>query len=244
MLSSDASPILFLAGWSSYSHYEGPGEYSHKILIKVANMGYQKSVGVLHSNGYDSCFIPAQYVRAAEPGWEIWSVDSFEFKSRNLYHGMFAVYCEVNGQMFWDNHEGMNYFMDEMDGALFADNLIVFLNSAYYSEYLGYTSLSGSVIVKNLAQIKKVEIVYTVDNWQSQSVAEGEFCPLYQTGAHDMLRSPNWHNTEIWTFKASGFPPVGMLMFYIRYTVNGAIYYDNNFRNNYLLYDKSGISNF
>lgn len=93
-------------------------------------------------------------------------------------------------------------------------------------------TFTGQVTLKNLAYAKQVEIVYTVDGWQTQRQASAAYSSTFWYGAYSSASNPNALGAEEWTFglDVSGGSTVE---YAIAYTVDGQTYWDNNFGHNY-----------
>ena len=79
----------------------------------------------------------------------------------------------------------------------------------------------GTIFVRNLSYRKKVKVVYSVDNWKSTKEVDASFqCPFDE-------------QHEIWHFSTPVEPGTDHVEFAIAYTVNDAIYWDNNLYRNY-----------
>ena len=88
-------------------------------------------------------------------------------------------------------------------------------------------NLTIDVLVRNLAYVKQVAIVYTTDNWVTFHNVSGGWKQSYPPFglAHQV-------NAELWTVSASvGAGKHGQ--FAVFYDVNGSRFWDNNFGRNY-----------
>ena len=142
----------------------------------------------------------------------------------------FVVQYQVLGATYWDNNSGFNYTLDavaaeDVDGigsALLTANV----QSVGFEVDAG-GNLTIDVLVRNLAYVKQVAIVYTTDNWVTFHNMSGGWKQSYPPFglAHQV-------NAELWTVSASvGAGKHGQ--FAVFYDVNGSRFWDNNFGRNY-----------
>lgn len=203
-------------------------------LVGVANLqniAYEKVLNVVY-NG-PSYFTPddwtsvqASYLETAPNGYERWSFATPWGGFAALATYQFALNYQVAGQSYWDNNDGQDYNLrygvDEGriydgDHALINNSPVMF-NNFYVpgQDLLGY-----SILVKNLAYDKLVEVVYSTDNWQTSNAVQASY----------FSSNSQVDGVEIWNAKVPR--AYGPTQYYIRYTVNGTTYYDNNQGQNY-----------
>ncbi|MCX7923958.1 MAG: CBM21 domain-containing protein [Clostridia bacterium] len=138
----------------------------------------------------------------------------------------FAVKYEVDGQTYWDNNNGADYYLSAGYTAkyprMILSESVVALNYANGFKNTDSTFI-GTIYLKNLGYDKVVKVVYSYDNW----VTTKECTATYQANVGN--------NTESWTFQGSVPTQATEVKFAIAYTVNGVTYWDNNFNSNYTL---------
>ncbi len=216
---------------SSFIHSRnGMTQYTRSFEIRVKNVSYEKVVGV-HHHMLDGNWtnLAARYVRPADNGYEIWSVSVYSLNTNN-FQPEFAVYYTVNGRTYWDNNGGADYSLMVGDGVLLGQGVAVLQAYASYNNEIA----SFSIDLQNLAYIKTVEIVYTTDNWASSTVIPAGFDSYYFYG-YAFLQSPNRAGVERWSARANVLISTP-IKYFIKYTVNGREYFDNNFGADYKLF--------
>ena len=109
--------VKLYKAWSSHAYvYHGAYSAKRYFYVEVANIAYGKKVVVHHKmlNGTWQNFA-LQYDRASDNNAEIWKLEldlSTNFGSNVTPPQLgdeFAIFYEVNGQVYWDNNEGNNY---------------------------------------------------------------------------------------------------------------------------------------
>lgn len=197
--------------------------------IEVSNLSPEKNVTIHYTPGdgrwYDT---DASYEGPTDSTHEQWkflvSTNSMNNTHPELINAQtiqFAIKYEVNGQTYWDNNNGQNYSVSRYTDSstiLGKPNVL----RAYDSLYLN--NFEGSVYVKNLNYSKEVKIVYTTDNWNT--TREGHASYSIPANSDDSVE--NWH----YSFNNID-SSVSQIKYAIAYTVNGQIYWDNNYGKNY-----------
>ncbi|NPC84340.1 endonuclease, partial [Pyxidicoccus fallax] len=132
--------------------------------VEVKNLAYEKQVAIAYTTGDGQWTeVAAGYVSGADNGYESW------FFSRDLPTGAtvrFAVRYTVLGQTYWDNNAGTDYVLggaNAPESILGAAN--VKLERAAYEYSRAGPHVIGYLVLKNLASVKDVKVVYTTDNW-------------------------------------------------------------------------------
>lgn len=99
--------------------YGGVGVYIVGTSVKIKNMAYDKKV-YIHCRmlGSDEWMdVECSYSLSLDNGYEVWYADPVWYYP--TYTGIqFAVKYEVNGQIYWDNNNGNDYYvtMDDVNG--------------------------------------------------------------------------------------------------------------------------------
>ena len=100
--------------------------------------------------------------------------------------------------------------------------------------------LIGTVKVKNLAYDKRVSIRCTSDNWASHQDVPCEFVEQPGLAGHAAVR--NLYDTFRFRLALPEGPGARQLEFCVRYTTEGAEFWDNNAGANYLVQKKRDVS--
>ncbi|MDR0292838.1 MAG: CBM21 domain-containing protein [Oscillospiraceae bacterium] len=213
---------LSSGGVPPYSFNAGATGY-----VEVENLAPNKTVTVFYSfDGNTWLSVAAVYVGPTYGNKEAWAFTTSHINSG--YRGTVTVYLairyDVPGQTYWDNNGGQNYTV--YSGGWGAAERVAFGSGALFVRSYGASdTLTGSVVLANLAYQKTVIVRYTTNGWAS-------YTDIYATYGG----SNNSDNTEIWNFQ-SGQLPVNWneIEFAVLYTVNGNDYWDNNFGANYAI---------
>jgi hypothetical protein len=202
----------------------GTGSFTYftNFRVVVENLAFAKIVGIWGRNAFSGVWslFPCSFDRSVPNNLEVWRahVSSTEID-------MFDARYEVLGNVHWDNNGGFNYGLDNAaahtDGigtAVIDPNVLAV---AWGVDPGGM--LNVEVLVKNLAFVKQVAIVYTVNNWATFANAFGVFQRGFPpaTTAHQ-IQAEQWRVSVGLTPGASG-------KFAVFYVVGGATYWDNNF---------------
>jgi hypothetical protein len=224
-------PIVLLFAKTGFT-YNGSYAYGY---VELQNIAYEKNVSVFYRFGGIGAFTEAKasYVAPTHDNLEAWQFAtgavSVGYKQSTSIEFYFKY--DVAGKTYYDSNDGQNYkvgvgYDPPLPGYLLKQSAVVLsyadvTTTADDSGAAVAKGLSGLIWVKNLAYTKLVQVVYSTDNWQTVQYANA----AYESG------SPS--GVEGWRF---GFNVTGTpkkIEFAIKYTVNGATYWDNNFRNNY-----------
>ncbi len=208
----------------------GMSQLDRTFEIRVKNLSFNKEVGVHHklTNGTWTN-LQAKYERTTADGYEIWTVGTFSYYATQL-SSEFVVYATQNGVTAWDNNGGKNYKLINGDGVLLGKDIAILQSSFYYYGGSAYIYLD----VKNIAFNKNIEIVYTTDNWATSSVVTARYESGYAYG-YAYVQSPNKAGYERWTATAYT-TNADNFKYFIKYTVNGVSYFDNNYGSDYRLF--------
>lgn len=90
--------------------------YGVKSYIKIKNIAYDKNV-YIHRRmiGSDEWVdVPCYYSHSLNNGYEVWCGDP-EWYSLYYTGIQFAIKYEVNGQTYWDNNNGNDYYVTSDD---------------------------------------------------------------------------------------------------------------------------------
>jgi len=208
--------------------YAKPGHTSSGVTatgyVEVENIAYNKSVTIHYSfDGTDWLDCAAEYYKPTWGNYEAWKFETTGKPALLSQVGIvtiqFAIKYEVNGQTYWDNNNGNNYFVkvnkylpDQFDFGVGG------VANYYANVYNGATE--GYLQLKDLGDSKDVKVIYTTDNWStSNQVNAQEQYSFYQS------------EVEMWEFT---LPTTSSnLKYKLSYTVNGTTYVDDNFGNYY-----------
>jgi hypothetical protein len=198
---------------------------SSSFSVLVENLAFAKQVRILAHDSSGWNFYPCSFSSSTPENTEIWGGGTID-----IAIDQFVVEYQVQGQTFWDNNGGANYFLDAE--ASFGTEGIgtVALNpfvQLYYTSLDASGRLNVNVFVKNVAFAKNVGIVFTTDGWATNHVATG----FYQQG-FPPAGIPSQPPAELWNI-APLVGPGAHGEFAIFYDVNGNTFWDNNLNANY-----------
>lgn len=211
-----------------------------EYIVEVANLDYNKNVAVhqeLPNGQWED--IPLTYSNTTNTGTEIWKTLTVKTVSGNnpspttAYGEKIAVKYEVNGQTYWDNNYGDNYFIANYNRH--ANSSFLFLNEEYAisqssSSFYSYANTSFVNVIadiRNIAFAKEVKIVYSTDNW----VTTNEYNLSFDASNYIVNDSTGF---ERWSVSFS-IPIANKISYALSYKVNGQTYWDNNFGENYTM---------
>jgi hypothetical protein len=202
----------------------GTGSFTYftNFRVVVENLAFDKIVGIWGRNAFSGGWnlFPCIFDRSVPNNLEVWRahVTSTEID-------MFDVRYEVLANVYWDNNGGFNYVLDNSaahtDGigtAITGPNVV----AVAWGVDAGGT-LNVEVLVKNLAFVKQVAIVYTVNNWATFANAFGIFQRVFPPPT-----MPHQIQSELWKISVS-LTPGASGKFAVFYVVGGSTYWDNNF---------------
>ena len=227
-----ADEVRLLKAHSSVGSRYGQVWQDVTYTLLVKNLAYEKFVYVYQKEPDGSWVnLPGYYVGPASPGYEIWKVTkqyaSWHMDPRAPRDLEFVPRLVVGGQFYWDNNWGANYHLGRNDGPLL-HNTNVLVDASFWRDS---GDLDVSIDVRNLAYAKNVTVVYSTDGWATSHEAPAQYVNGYVYG-YAYIQSPNAKGVERWT---AHLPAISgnVLLFYVRYEVNGQTYWDNNFGYNY-----------
>ena len=202
----------------------GTGSFSYFTNFKllVENIAFSKVVGIWGRNASSKIwgFFPCSYDHSVPNNIEIWTahVGSTEIDT-------FDVQYQVFGNIYWDNNVGFDYALDtsaaHTDGigtAVIGPNVLAVSWGVDPSGML-----SVEVLVRNLAFVKQVAIVYTLNGWLTFNNAFGSFQRSFPPSmvSHQV-------QSELWKISVPVAPGISR-RFAVFYIVQGTTYRDNNF---------------
>jgi hypothetical protein len=146
-----------------------------------------------------------------------------------------VIYAKTADGIIWDNNGGNNYHLGMCDGPLLGRNTAIALHES--SIYPIQNSkppyaISGGIIIKNLGFHKQVTVNYKSNTLSD--VCEALFAESYSVGEYDEVKSPNINNCEMFRFTANVLNST-QIEFFLTYKINGQLYTDDNFGQNYVL---------
>lgn len=213
----------------------GISQQGSTFEANVANLAYNKQV-FAHYKREDGSWVdlPLTYSRPAGSGREIWTT-SYSPPLNTTVDLQFALKYVVNGQTYWDNNNGGNYFVPKDSGAHLGAGINVLNLYHQPTVRLGVsdTSVYGAAALRNLAVLKDVTIVYSTDNWATTKSTTATYSPNHWAGAYSSAANPNADGIEVWPFSLNVGAGASQVDYAIRYTVNGEVHWDNNGGQNY-----------
>lgn len=220
--------LLFVS--SAVSYHEGLQSQSASAQVVVKNLAYDKQVAIRLRNAKNEWEdLPLSYAGPASEGFELWRGEIGK-PGTPLDPIVLSAKATMNGQTYWDNHGGVNYRIRATQGKrLFG---VVVLHDS--GGLRGDGSFFVNIDVQNLGPEKRVQVVYTTDDWATVRTADASFQSSYGAGANGNVPSPNAYGVERWLVEGSGIQGA-RAAYAISYTVNGQTYWDNNFGRNYVM---------
>lgn len=209
------------------------GVIETSVSAKVQNLGFAKEVALRYQAGGSWNERPL--------AWEenFGDYDLFSLNDNTLLLSRFVLRYSVNGQTFWDNHDGSDYRLDVLHPNTVGGNVALNLAQAHQGTEAGggfvFTTswVEGEIFVNNLSYHKKVGIRLSSNGWQSYEDTQASFsgvAPVY-TGLSQVER---------WKFKTPVYnldqtvPFFRFALFYQNLDT-GDWFWDNNFSQDYTL---------
>lgn len=211
----------------------------------VDNLAYDKSVQLyFEDESLNWVTADMTYQGDAGPGKEIWKYNvsrtiTGPYSNNAPLDLRFVLKYDVNGQTYWDNNNGQNYFVTAGSGEYSPKPIVLdsaYAHAPYDYNYNGNTGhvngyFNAQFILQNLGYAKDVEVHYTFDNWVHSYVAAAQFTSGVFEG-YSYVTYPNANNAEVWTFYTNGSEAqsttANTVEFAVKYTVEGATYWNNN----------------
>ncbi len=243
-LMKNTNPVQLVKSFSSYSYYRGFDSYIRRFTVKVINLAYEKKISVYHQkldNTWEE--IPMEYGYSIGTD-EIWILD-YNNTGNRIYGDEFVIKYEVNGNVYWDDNDGENFYMPDRGGSYFANaDLNVSADDNYdglFPRYgTGQSQFNVVVDVRNLAPTKNLSIVYTYDGWQTKFYLPLDYNRYWYNGYQYAIESPNGNGIERWTGYVYDVPAdITTIEYAVVYNVNGEEYWDNNYGKNYTVIKNS-----
>ncbi|ATX77923.1 MULTISPECIES: carbohydrate-binding protein [Reinekea] len=221
------------------------------IEAVVENLAYEKKVQLMYrDDDGEWATEDLSYSGSIGDGLETWSL----WINRNITGPYaegealdleFVLRYEVDGAVYWDNNLTRNYFIPAGSGEYTPKPLLVdtaVSRAPYDYDYNGNTGhvngyLSIDVMLQNYAMYKDVEIHYSYDNWQTTHIGNASFVSGRYKG-YSWVSYPNANDVEVWNFYSAGpeaQSDAESLQFAVKYSVDGQVYWDNNYGQNYSL---------
>lgn len=173
--------------------------------------------------------IPMAYQKPVDENTELWelSINSGQWGDE------FVVKMEADGREYWDNNYGANYrYLG--DGFVLGKDRPLAVQSYYpVADYKSTNRyLKTKIILDNQGYAKNVQLIYTKDHWASSQTVDASFAGANIVWGYGSYPNPSANNTELWTAQFL-MSDTDRIEFYIKYSVNGVDYYDNNGGANY-----------
>ena len=193
--------------------------------VEVENLAYEKNVTIHYSFDGEEWFdCDAEYYKPTWGNYEAWKFTTTGKTPvyRSTVGVWFAIKYEVNGETYWDNNDGQNYYVSSgyLTGVSFDFGVGGLAHNSAY-KYSNKDTVYGSLQLENLGYEKDVKVIYTTDNWETTHEVSAEFNKF--TIMND--------NIEIWNYSYS--TSENDIQFKLLYTVNGITYVDDNFGDYY-----------
>lgn len=206
--------------------------------VSVKNLGYDKEVALNYREGGGEWKrVNLGYSHPSGDGREVWQGRIPRYDPATGYplspaELEFALAYRVNGVEFLENNRDRNYRLSSNEGEVLYDRPVYNANYIPVLRQFYGNQLYGSVVLKNIAPQKSVQVLYSLDGWKTVKVANASYSPSYWTGWYSWLPNPSASGFEIWSF-ALDVENAGRVEYAIRYAVAGREYWDNNGGGNY-----------
>lgn len=204
------------------------------VTVKVKNIAFAKDVGFV------CALSDGTWVDKAMK-WQKWfgNYDLFSFSDSTFVTNQFAIRYTADGQTFWDNNNGMDYRIDELQPNTVGGNVVLNVATARQGSEAGggfvFTTswVEGNIFVRNLSFNKRVGIRLSSNGWAN----------FLDTNANFDVAVPvaeGLSEVERWKFKTPEFnldethPDFNFAIFYNNLDT-GEWFWDDNFGQSYTL---------
>lgn len=202
---------------TSFAAGNCPSCYDLVGEVEVKNLAFAKEVWIWYSTGVGGWQSKkATFDTAVGNNKETWDFAiSLGFISpANI---QLAVQYKVNGAVYWDNNNSLNYNLGTPAAFSLLNSVSLFPSNTVFAMF---DKFHGEIVVKNIAFHKQVKVVYTLDHWATSQDIQATF------KAADGTQAETWEFTaDIPLFYSDALPT---LEYSIAYTVAGVTYWDNN----------------
>lgn len=214
-------------------------EYGLQGKIIVKNLAYTKVVQLHYSvNGGAWLNLAAAFGKSLPSNQEEWnfSVSLTTIPATQAIQALnirFAVKYQVNGQTYWDNNAGKDYFVTVGNGnslnklydtAILGKDFPVSLYASYWDMAVPSNRLWQNVVqIRNFGTNQSVKIRYTLDNWATWT--DAPMAKMYDF---------TFGSGSYWSFQTC-IPRACVVSYAVCLTVDGVEYWDNNYGANYHL---------
>lgn len=206
VFADDLSPVEL---YYAHTVYYEDGSQGFQGEVSIQNIAYAKNVIIHYTlDGTNWDDLNASYLEkdSNNPGYEVWSFAKYYIGVKPIE---FAIKYEVNGQTYWDNNNGSNYYLyPETNPCVLQKSLI------NLTPYPGLDATS--LYTKNTGSSDAAYVRYSTDNWNT-----------YQ----DAALTVNHVYGDVTEWNTAILPINAKYAFY--YVSNGNTYWDNNYGNNY-----------
>jgi hypothetical protein len=209
--------------------------------IEVENIAYHKKVVVHYgvSGKPDWLDVDATYVGPSSGNREVWTFKTPDYPHppRLATDFRFAIRYTVAGQTYWDNNSGRDYRVGIGPRPVFPRVALSGASVDLIQAEAMHGKLVVDIAVKNVAYHKKVEVVYTVDDWATSKVASAS----YRTSSWGCLDYGDAKYLEQWRLDTPIPAGTKRVKLAISYTVGGVTHWDNNQKADYTV-DMPGVT--
>eukprot|EP00123_Amoebidium_parasiticum_P009164 comp19293_c0_seq1/m.22134 comp19293_c0_seq1/g.22134 ORF comp19293_c0_seq1/g.22134 comp19293_c0_seq1/m.22134 type:complete len:255 (-) comp19293_c0_seq1:270-1034(-) len=247
-----SQPIRLWSVHATTTRRYGQHTYSFSADALVGPVGERKRVLMFgeardDQDGYaDFCGEFKFMEPTGDPSLERWCLDweqfhkfasQLRFRPTRLDRVSVVVRNSDDGKCFVDDFLKMFYTIPlDCGEILYYDNVhyLTPLNRTGPTLRPDETQLGGYVVLKNLAVDKRVDVVYTVDNWATVRTAAARYSKDQWMSWYSSANNPNTINggNETWYFTLDvGNAPAVQLA--VRYQTAGREFWDSNFGKNY-----------
>jgi hypothetical protein len=228
------APVELAFAWSQYSHYEGWGDQLliFTALVDKSVAGGTTAVTAVYPYDLeptrDATRIPLTYQETprADPNTGVWGCH-YSTSMAPRIEGPFYIEMVGDGSTY----KTETYNLDSEQGPLLASPFAVNLATASFEN----GTFSGVIGTTAAPMPASVKVVYTSDGWKTYAAVAAASVPYYQTGAHDMIVSPNQSKDYVWTFQVKDLNGAQ-----VQFAISADFgkpnpAWDNNYQRNYIV---------
>jgi hypothetical protein len=231
----------------SYFHvYKSSLSQSRQFKIRVKDFGQGEEKNIIVHGELDSGAWmdisgadDAVYLGEAGEGFHLYEINLYDYIQPYIdnWGDSFVIKYVSDQGTFWDNNNGRNFTVESNDGMYLDESAgNVRLGTLAYGSGDYGSNLRGRIWTKDLGYDEKVEVVYTLDNWETVRVFEADYVDRYSYGYAGSVVCPNDHGVERWDYYIELEPNLdpSLVEVAVKYTAGGVgVFWDNNFDRNY-----------
>lgn len=222
--------IRLFSASSVVAYSEGLSNQNASVQVLVQNLAYDKQVSIHMRDARWGQWrdISLAYAGPASKDFELWTGTLIHEVGMPLDPVELAAKVTMGGHTYWDNYGGANYRLRATQGTRLFGTHVLKSSGGLRSDGSFYVNID----VLATGEGRRVQVVYSADDWATPRTAEAKAQSSYAAGGGGGVPSPNSYDVERWLVEVTG-TAASRITYAIAYSVDGQTYWDNNFSRNY-----------